>query len=278
MGSADVVPGVSGGTVALIVGIYRELVTTVRTGAAAAGHLLRLRWADAATDLRSIDWWFIVPLMVGIGGAILTLAKVIETVLHDYPVGTSAFFFGLVVGSIPIAWAYVREPEARHFLIAGAVAVITFVVLGFRGDAISDPSPLVIFGAGAIAICAMILPGISGSLILLMIGLYDQVIAAVNDRDIGLIATFAAGAVIGLALFSTLLDYLLRRYDDLVMATLVGLMLGSLRVLWPWPNGADSAALDAPNGSWIGAVGLAVVGAGVVWVIGRFGARLATKS
>ena len=275
MGSADVVPGVSGGTIALIVGIYRELVTTVRTAAAAAGHLLRFRWPLALAAFKSIDWWFIGPLLLGIAAAILTLARVIETMLHDYPIGTSAFFFGLVAGTIPIAWSYLRDPGVRHLGIAAIAAVATFVVLGFRGDAVSDPSPALVFGAGAVAICAMILPGISGSLILLMIGLYDRVIAALNDRDIGLIATFAAGAIIGLALFSTLLDYLLRRYHDLVMAALVGLLLGSLRVLWPWPNGAESAALDAPGSNWASAAALALAGAAVVYAIGRIGARLA---
>ncbi len=273
MGAADVVPGVSGGTIALIVGIYEPLVGTVHTAASALGHLLRFDVSEATAALRRIDWWFIGPLFVGLIAAVLTLARLIEVVLEDYPIGTSAFFFGLVAGSIPLAWGYVRRPAGMHFLLAAMAAAGTFVLLGFRGDAVSDPSLAVVFGSGAIAICAMILPGISGSLILLMLGMYDRVIEALNGRELGVIATFAAGAVIGLALFSTLLDYLLRRYHDLVMAALVGLMLGSLRVLWPWPDGADSAGLDAPEAAWIGPVALAVLAAVTVLALGRLGRR-----
>ncbi|MDH3227018.1 MAG: DUF368 domain-containing protein [Thermoleophilia bacterium] len=276
MGSADVVPGVSGGTIALIVGIYEQLVKTVRTGAAALGHLLRLDIAAALAALRRIDWWFIGPLAIGLITAVLTLARLIELVLEDYPIGTSAFFFGLVLGSIPIAWSYVRRPGRIHVLIAAVSGVVTYVLLGLRGEALVDPSLALVFGSGAIAICAMILPGISGSLILLMLGMYDRVIEALNDRELAVIAVFAAGAVVGLALFSTLLDFLLRRYHDLVMAALVGLMLGSLRVLWPWPHGADSAAIGAPDGAWIGAVSLAVAAAAIILALGRLGRRAAT--
>jgi putative membrane protein len=279
MGAADVVPGVSGGTVALVVGIYEPLVRSVRNGAAALGHLLRLDVRKALTALGRIDWWFIGPLALGLVAAVLTLARLIEFVLEDYPVGTSAFFFGLVVGSIPIAWAFIHRPAPVHLAIAMTSAVATWFVLGLRGDALTDPSLAVVFGSGAIAICAMILPGISGSLILLMLGMYDRVIEALNDRDLGVIATFAAGAVIGLALFSTLLEFLLRRYHDPVMAALVGLLLGSLRVLWPWPDGADSAAVGAPSGAWLAPVVLAFIGAGIVLTAGRLaGSGLSSDS
>jgi putative membrane protein len=278
MGAADVVPGVSGGTMALIVGIYMPLVATIRTGASALGHAVRLQWGPARTALRAIDWWFIGPLFAGIVAAVLTLARVVEYVLDHYPEETSAFFFGLVLGSVPIAWAYLRRPAPMHLALAGVTGVVTFVILGYRGSAVEDPRLLAVFLAGAVAICAMILPGISGSLILLMLGLYDRIIEALNDRELGIILSFAAGAVIGLALFSTLLDYLLRRYHDLVMAVLTGLLIGSLRVLWPWPEGAESAAIDPPSGAWPLALALALGGTVLVLVIGRVGARLAAAT
>lgn len=278
MGSADVVPGVSGGTVALILGFYRQLVVTVREAALAAGNLLRLRPRAAWDRLREIDWWFIVPLLVGIAAAVLTLARAIEYFLDNHPEAIAGLFFGLVAGSIPLAWAYLERPRPRHLLMAAVAAVATFALLGLRGGEIVDPSAGLVFGAGALAICAMILPGISGSLILLMIGLYDRVIEALNGREWGVILSFAAGAAIGLALFSTLLEHLLRRYHDPVMALLVGLLIGSLRVLWPWPEGTESAALGAPHTPWVAATALAVAGAALVVAAGVVARRLAPRA
>ncbi|MGI9622335.1 MAG: DUF368 domain-containing protein, partial [Acidimicrobiales bacterium] len=120
------------------------------------------------------------------------------------------------------------------------VAVVSFVMLGFQSGVVSDPTLLQFFVAGAIAICAMILPGISGSFLLLTLGMYAAVLHAVNEREIAEVAIFMLGAVVGLALFSTLLSYLLDRYHDLVLAALIGLMIGSVRVLWPWPNGVGT--------------------------------------
>lgn len=273
MGSADVVPGVSGGTIALVFGIYERLVHNVRQGAIALGALVRLDGRVAIERLRRVEWGFFLALLAGIGIAVLSLARIIDYQLENHPIGTSAVFLGLVLGSIPIAWWAIRRPGAVHVLIVLLVAVATFGLLGLRSATVDEPGSPFVFVAGAVAICAMILPGISGSFILLMLGVYDYVLDAVKDNDLGVLAVFGAGAVVGLALFSSLLDWLLRRFHDVVVAGLVGLMVGSLRVLWPWPDGTESAALAVPDGGWPLVVVLAAGAAAGVLGIGTLARR-----
>jgi len=267
MGSADVVPGVSGGTVALVLGIYERLVASIHAGSAALGLALRGRLADARRRLGAVDWGLLLPLLGGIGIAVLSLASLIDRLLEEQPQNTAAAFFGLVLGSIVIAWRLVRRWDSVRIGTGTAVAIVAFVVLGLRGEPVADPSLVLFLGAGAIAIVAMILPGISGSFILLMLGMYQAVLDAVNDRDLAVVLVFLVGAVVGLALFSTLLNHLLRTHHDTVMAALIGLMLGSLRVLWPWPDGADTAALSAPFDPLVPIL-LALAGLVVVLAIG----------
>lgn len=264
MGSADVVPGVSGGTIAVLVGIYERLVHAISMASKALGNLLRFRFRDAGQRLREIDWGLILPLLIGIGVAIFTLASVISTLLDDYPEAMAGLFTGLVAASAWVAWRMIRSPNATTVAVAIVVAVITFFVLGLKGGAITDPSWLVLFGSGAIAICAMILPGISGSFLLLMLGMYDFVISAVDERDFPVLGVFALGCIVGLALFSQLLDWSLTNHHDVVVAAMVGLMVGSFRVLWPWPGGVDSTELGTPAGNWYVPVLLGVVAAAVV--------------
>jgi putative membrane protein len=264
MGSADVVPGVSGGTIAVLVGIYERLVHAISMASKALGNLLRLRFREAGQRLREIDWALIIPLLVGIGVAIFTLASVISTLLEDYPEAMAGLFTGLVAASAGVAWRMLKQPSGASVVIALVVAVGFFLVLGLKGGAVADPSWLVIFGAGAIAICAMILPGISGSFLLLMLGMYDFIISAVDERDFPVLGVFALGCVVGLALFSQVLDWALGNYHDIVVAAMVGLLIGSLRVLWPWPGGVDSTEIGSPTGSWWIPVVLAVLAAAVV--------------
>lgn len=272
MGAADVVPGVSGGTIALVLGIYERLVHAIHSAASALGSLLRGRTADAAGHLRAVDWRFLVFLLGGIGLAVLTLAQVIDHFLEEEPQNTSAVFLGLVAGSIVIAWPRVQRWTPIRILSGAAVAAAAFVLLGLRSEELSSPDLAVFFGAGAVAIVAMILPGISGSFILLMLGMYQAVLDIVNDREFGTIVVFMTGAVIGLALFSSLLDRLLRDHHDTVMAMLIGLMAGSLRVLWPWPDGTENAKLGTPRDAALPVV-LALAAFGIVLTIGRLSRR-----
>ncbi len=285
MGAADVVPGVSGGTIALILGIYEKLIDSARDGARALGVLAKGDVRGFWRRLMALDFVFLIPLVVGILLAVASLASVIETQLHDNPEEMAGLFFGLVAASVLIGWDLINRRTSEHLAIMLIVGVAIFFLLGYQSGPIADPSPGIFVGAGALAICAMILPGISGSFILLMIGMYAAVIGAVDDREFADIALVGLGAIIGLAIFSTFLGWLLDRHGDRVMAALVGLMLGSLRVLWPWPNGVgvisedeteviDGTGLDWPAGDeWFGPVSLAVVGFVVVMAVARVGER-----
>jgi putative membrane protein len=271
MGAADVVPGFSGGTVALVAGIYERLVANVRQGARGLALLLRGRPLDALRALAAIEWWFVAALLAGILTAVFTLASALSTLLDEEPVAMSAVFLGLVLGASIVASRELRDPSAFHPLIGVAVAAVTFWGLGFTTGAMDDPSLLVMFGAGAVAICAMILPGVSGSFLLLLLGVYGAVIGAVDDRDLLVLGVFALGCVVGLASFSTLLNFLLRRFHDLVLAALIGLMVGSARVLWPWPaaTGVGDPTLGAPDGDQVFlAAALALAAFAVVWMLG----------
>lgn len=277
MGAADIVPGVSGGTVALVLGIYHRLITNVRTGSMALGSLARADLRTAATRLRDVEWGFLVPLAAGIGTAILALSHTIEALLEEQPVRMAALFFGLVVGSVVVAAQLVRGWDGPRLAIAVASAAITATVLGLQQGPVADPPLWVYFACGAIAICAMILPGISGSFLLLMLGMYDNVLGAVTDRDVVALAVFSLGCVVGLASFSQVLHWGLVNHERTVLAALIGLMVGSLRVLWPWPDGTAGNELAGPSGDVGVPLALAVVGClvviGVTKVAERFEGR-----
>lgn len=273
MGAADLVPGVSGGTIALVIGIYERLVASIREGSSALASLVRGRPRWFVEHLKRVEWWFLVPLLLGILTAVISLASVLEHQLETNPTIMAGGFFGLVVGSVLIAWRLIRHPQREHVLIALVVGVGLFLLLGLGEEAsLTDPGLLLFFGAGALAICAMILPGISGSLILLLIGMYAAVLEAVNERDFLSVGVFALGAITGLAIFSQILHWALRHQHDNVLASLVGLMAGSLRVLWPWPGGVDSSALGAPEGDLLAVTLAAAVGFGFVFLISRLAA------
>lgn len=266
MGAADVVPGVSGGTVALVLGIYERLVANIRGGAGALGALATGQVSTALGRLRHLEWGWLLSLGVGIAVAVVTLAHTIETLLDEQPVRTAALFFGLIAGSVVLAWRLVRLRDLKRVSVAGAAAVAAFFVLGLGSGPVDDPSWWMFLGAGAVAICAMILPGVSGSFLLLMLGMYDSVLGLVTDRDLAVLGVFAIGCVAGLALFSTALHWALAAHHDTVLAAMVGLMLGSLRVLWPWPDGTDSSTLAAPADDVVAPVLIAAAAAGVVVV------------
>ena len=281
MGAADVVPGVSGGTIAVVLGIYERLVDAIRGLAAAAGRLLRGHWREARLRLGGVDWWLIVPLLAGILGTILLLASVIETQLEERPETMAGLFCGLVAASAVSACRLFDWRGAAQASLMAVSATATFALLGLQSGPVADPSLPVLAGAGAVAICAMILPGISGAFLLLMLGMYGAVINMVTDLRYAEAAAFGAGAAVGLALFSTLLGWLLDRARNPVMAVLVGLMAGSLRVLWPWPNGVGVISRhdhDVVSGTglawpaadqWLAPTTAAVIGFAAVLVVAR---------
>lgn len=274
MGAADIVPGVSGGTVALVLGIYGRLINNIRVGSRGLKELLTGDIAAMKATLGEVEWVWLVSLLGGILVAVAALSSVLERLLEDEPVTMSGLFFGLVLGTIYVAYRMLDRVDATAVGIMAGVGISLFLLLGLKSDTVVDEnaaevvtkSPLVFLLVGAIAICAMILPGISGSFLLVMMGMYTEVLGAVNDRDFVSLGAFVVGAVVGLALFSTLLGWLLEHYRNWVIAAMVGLMLGSMRVLWPWPNGTNTTTLSAPSDDVVLPIALAVVG--IVVVVG----------
>ena len=281
MGSADIVPGVSGGTVALVLGIYERLIDNIHRSASALRSLLSRDGSGAVSKAKSVEWGWLLSLLAGILIAIAALSAIIEQLLDEQAIRTSSVFLGLVAGSVVIAWRLIDMRTVVHGAIAISVGIALFLVLGLRSDThAAGPElvtrPIWVFVlAGALAICAMILPGISGSFILVMIGMYTEIIGAVNDRNLAVLAATGIGCIIGLAAFSTLLNWLLEHHHDVVIAAMVGLMLGSVRVLWPWPNGTSTTSLAAPQDDVIIPFALMIVAAAVVVFVERISSRSA---
>lgn len=232
MGSADVVPGVSGGTMAFILGIYEELINSIKafTSPAAIRMVLTLKWADA---FRTLPWRFLLALGLGLMTAVFTLAQVLEWTLVNHPVYLWSFFFGLVLSSVFVVSRRVEQWNAATFAGLTIAAIAAYVVVGLVP--VQTPNAWwFLLLSGAIAVCALILPGISGAFILVLLGKYQYVLAAVNDRDFLTLALVAFGGVIGLVTFAQVISFLFKRYRNVTIAVLIGLMLGSLRKIWPW--------------------------------------------
>lgn len=244
IGVAEAVPGVSGGTVALVVGVYDRLIASISAAAASVGELVRGRASAARTGLAAVDVRLLVALALGMAPALLGALWVLAPLIERHPVPTSAALFGLIAGSLTVPWRriHARTP-ARLAMVVGS-AVVAFVLAGLPARVVPDPALGLVFAAAAVAVCALILPGVSGAYFLAAFGVYVPVADAVRSLDLALIGVFVAGAVTGLALFSRPLDYLLARRPDATMAVLLGLMAGGLRALWPWQ--ADDRSLAAP--------------------------------
>lgn len=231
MGSADIVPGVSGGTIALITGIYAYLVEAISK--IRFGFVKPLLKGDINGFIdglfEEIDFKFFIPLVLGIGVAFLTLAKVVTYCMEVHTALTYAFFLGLIIASAVILFKKLNEISLKNILFAAIGAVLTFIFVSLNPIA-ANHSLIVIFISGMIAICAMILPGISGSFLLLLLGQYKYMLNALHQLHIVDILVFVVGAVIGILGFSKILNYLLKNHEEVTMAFLIGVMLGSLKV------------------------------------------------
>lgn len=280
MGAAEVVPGFSGGTVALVTGIYERLIANIRQGARVLSLLIRGRVADALRGLSAIEWPFVGILLIGMFAAIFSLASWLQGLIDDHPTLLKAALIGLVLGASVLAARELRAPSPLHVLLGVVLAFGVFFGLGASGGPFVEPTLLWIFLGGAIAICAWILPGISGSFILLMLGLWPTVVGAVADRDLIILLVLILGCVVGLAIFSTALNWLLARYHDLALAALIGMMVGSVRALWPYPSDApfENVELGAPEGTdALLALAVGLVAFTLVWVFGLVTAELARR-
>lgn len=231
MGAADIVPGVSGGTIAFITGIYFRLLEAIN--AIPVAVFRQLFRGQFRSFWNAVDGTFLVCLLAGILASIATLASAISYLLVAYPILIWSFFFGLIVASV---WHVGRQ--VRHYKAALLMPLLLGIAIAWWITTLSasevSPSALAFFGAGALAICAMILPGISGSFILVIIGMYAPVLAAIKSLEVGILLLFMAGCVVGLLSIARLITWAFHHFHDLVLALLTGFMIGALNKVWPW--------------------------------------------
>ena len=237
MGMADVVPGVSGGTIAFISGIYEELLDSIRSvDATALRLLLRFRLAEF---WRHINGRFLLPVLLGIAVAIFSLARLMTYLLTNHPIAIWSFFFGLIVASALFVARQIGRWDWRTVLaFAVGAAAAWWITVATPAETPDDWWFVML--SGAIAICAMILPGISGAFILLLLGKYQYIMHAVGEFDIPVIAVFVIGAAAGIISFSHLLSWLLKHWHDVTVAVLMGFMVGSLNKVWPWKETVET--------------------------------------
>lgn len=271
IGLAEIVPGVSGGTIALIVGVYDILID-------GAGHLARgvartvidgvrgRGLADARAHFRSVRWASVLPIGLGMLAAIVLGAAVLAPLLEEYPVGTRAVFAGLIAASLIVPARMVGGRwKAHEYLVFLVAAALTFWLTGLPRAAEADPILPVVALSAAFAVCALVLPGVSGSYLLLTVGMYAPTLAAVNDRNIAYLGAFVLGAVLGLGLFVSGLQWLLARQRRITLVVMTGLMLGSLRALWPWQD-EDGGLQPVGDDGWLMLL-LALAGAALILVL-----------
>ncbi len=232
VGIANIIPGVSGGTIALITGIFERLINAIKSfDPTAAKLLLKGNWKAFA---EKTDFYFLLSLMAGIGGAIIVLARLFDFLFHNYPVFIWAYFFGLVLASVYYVGKTVekwRVSVVLAFIIGTAVAI----GLSLINPAAANDNFFYLILCGVVAICSMILPGLSGSFVLILMGNYQLIaIDAINNRNFDVIIPVGIGAVVGLVAFSHILSWVFKKFKDQTISTLTGFILGSLSILWPW--------------------------------------------
>jgi putative membrane protein len=216
----------------------------------------------ARDELRRVDWATVLPLGIAMVLAVLTLARVIEPLLEEHPERSRALFLGLVLASIAVPASMVGRWGRRELLLGAGATVAAVLLTSIPPASNASPPLLFVFVAAAFAICALVLPGVSGSFLLLSLGVYESTLAAVNDRDLPYVLTFMAGAITGLALFVKVLQHLLTHRRRATLSIMTGLMLGSLRALWPWQD--EDRGLLAPDGEVGPVVALVLLGVGIV--------------
>lgn len=302
IGAAELIPGISGGTVALITGVYERLLDAISHLFEAVKRLVLGpdRLAGFRDEVRRTDWWLVGPVLLGMAAMVLTMAGVVESLVSADPVAARGLFFGLVAASLIVPIRMVQQ-EARDnsqptsaarwtagIIVLIVAAVIAFLLIGFADSGVVAEPPLwTVFLAAAVAICALVVPGVSGSFFLLAVGLYSTTLQAVSSRDLPYIAVFAAGALLGLVTIVRGMKWLLTRYRQFTLLAVVGLLLGSLRALWPWQR-SESGNTDGvgvlllPQGDMLLPIALAALGAVIVVVMivieDRLSARIVTNS
>ncbi len=266
IGAVEVVPGVSGGTVALVVGVYHTLIGSASVIVRAVVGIFRADGRrERVRDVATLPWLRLAAIGAGMLVAIVIAAAVLEPLIDAYPVETRAAFAGLILASLWIpAQMAGGIRRATDWVIFLSVAAVTFWLMSFPPLGETSPSLPVVFLAAAIAVCALVLPGVSGSFLLLTLGLYQPTIAAVNDFNLAYLGVFILGAIAGLGSFVVVLQWLLEHRRRITLLVMTGLMAGSLRALWPWQN--DQREL-LPIGENLGVV-VALVAGGIALIAG----------
>ena len=231
MGAANVIPGISGGTIAFILGIYEELIRSIKAFDLKFIKLLcRFRFKEAFSAL---DGKFLSAIFLGIAVAIFTLSKVISQLLSSKPILIYSFFFGLILASIPIIARIIKNWTTAKVMAVCLTALATYFFVGMVPFTTPEAAWFVFF-SGALAISTMILPGISGAFVLVLLGKYQFILDAVNQRDLFVLGVFSLGMVVGIAGFVRVLSWLFNKHHDLTVTILTGIVIGSLRKIWPW--------------------------------------------
>lgn len=247
MGGSDIIPGVSGGTMALIVGVYERLVGAISSAVSLGLALVRVDTEEVRRHWRAVPWQLVLPLGLGIGLAIGVGARVIPGLIAAYPEQMRGLFLGLVGASLLIPLLRIQRLTPLRIGIGVTCAIAAFYLTGLPVFEVSDPGLVRVFLSAAVAICAMILPGVSGAFLLEAMGIYTPTLTALNTLDGPYVLTFIAGAAVGLGSFAKLLDWLLAHRHDATMAALTGLIAGALRALWPYVGPHRTLHLPGPN-------------------------------
>lgn len=286
MGAADVVPGVSGGTIAFITGIYEELITSISSFDYSL--IKKLFKGEIKSIWQQVNGPFLLSLLMGIGISVLTLMQLAHYLLEHHPILLWSFFFGLVVASIIYIAKQIDRWRIVHLMAMGLAIAVAFYITQLTPASGTD-NLLYIFLCGCIAISAMILPGISGAFILVLMGAYATITKAVSEFDLKTIAVFGSGAIIGLLSFSKLLKWLFNHHRNLVLAVLTGFITGSLNKIWPWKevlatkmiNGKEKIINEESVLPWnydgddqmLTAVALAIIGFILIFALEHFSSK-----
>lgn len=267
IGVAEVIPGVSGGTIALIVGVYQRIIDSAAAFTKGVLELRRLNYKGLGAEFKKIDLGLLLPLGIGMLSAIVLAAAALEPLLESEPETMRGLFFGMILVSLYVPYKMASSIwRPRDFVFALGAAALAFSLMSIPRATEFEPSLWVVFLGAMVAICALVLPGVSGSFILLVLGLYAPTIAAVNERNWLYLLVFVLGAIVGLGAFSTLLSWLLENKRRLTLIIMTGLMFGSLRALWPWQE-EQGGILPATTFEPVIALvaGVVLVGGLIIW-------------
>ncbi|UOY06034.1 DUF368 domain-containing protein [Muricauda sp. SCSIO 64092] len=286
MGAADVVPGVSGGTIAFISGIYEELITSINNIKPSLMTVWRKEGFGALW--KKLNGNFLASLFLGIFISVLSLAKFLSWLLENEPVLLWSFFFGLVLASIFLVGKEIKKWSIATILIAIIGTAIAYFITTLPPSENVDSLPY-LFLSGALAVCAMILPGISGAFILVLLGSYKTILDAAHEWDFLLVGTVAIGAIFGLLSFAKLLKWMFKNYHNATLALLTGFIIGSLNKIWPWKKVLETRVFDGksidvdfqnvlPNQfdgdpQLFASIGLAIAGFSLIFILERLASK-----